>query len=101
MDPPPAPTSHEPAAKRPRQEEEPPAAAAAQRKPARAEFESLHLEALPCAAMYERSYLHRDQVTHLAAARETAFVISASRDGHVKFWKKEAEVQLSLVWALT
>ncbi|KAJ1620350.1 hypothetical protein T492DRAFT_888836 [Pavlovales sp. CCMP2436] len=31
--------------------------------------------------------MHRDVVTHIAVAA-TGFVITASRDGQVKFWKK-------------
>ena len=46
------------------------------------------LEQLPSAAMYERSYMHRDVVTHVAVAARPNFVITASRDGQVKFWKK-------------
>lgn len=38
--------------------------------------------------MYEKSYMHRDRVTHIVVARKTDFIITASVDGHVKFWKK-------------
>jgi peptidylprolyl isomerase domain and WD repeat-containing protein 1 len=58
-------------------------------------FEPLYLEALPCADMYEKSYMHRDTVTHVVVA-PTGFVITASRDGQVKFWKK-ATVGLEFV----
>lgn len=54
-----------------------------------AAYEQLYLDALPCADMYERSYMHRDVVTHIAVA-PTGFVLTASRDGQVKFWKKGA-----------
>ncbi len=37
--------------------------------------------------MYERSYMHRDTVTHTVVSKQQ-FVITASVDGHVKFWKK-------------
>ena len=40
--------------------------------------------------MYERSYMHRDHVTHVLTT-PTDFVITASRDGQVKFWKKRFE----------
>lgn len=40
--------------------------------------------------MYERSYMHRDNVTHTAVSRKD-FIITASKDGHVKFWKKKPE----------
>uniref|UniRef100_K3W5S2 peptidylprolyl isomerase n=1 Tax=Globisporangium ultimum (strain ATCC 200006 / CBS 805.95 / DAOM BR144) TaxID=431595 RepID=K3W5S2_GLOUD len=54
-------------------------------------FESVFVSNLPSAAMYEKSYMHRDVVTHVAVALETQFLITASRDGHVKFWKKMAK----------
>jgi hypothetical protein len=43
-------------------------------------FEAQYLEALPCAQMYERSYMHRDTVTHVVvrcAAHRTASLQSA------------------------
>ena len=48
------------------------------------------LAALPCATAYEKSYMHRDTVTHVAAAPGASFFVTASSDGHVKFWKKVA-----------
>ncbi|KAK3235787.1 Peptidylprolyl isomerase [Cymbomonas tetramitiformis] len=54
------------------------------------EFEKVYLDSLPSAEMYEWSYLHRDVVTQVAVAK-TDFVITASVDGHLKFWKKAAE----------
>ncbi|KJE96934.1 cyclophilin [Capsaspora owczarzaki ATCC 30864] len=50
-------------------------------------LERIHLAALPTSNLYERSYMHRDVVTHVVATR-TDFVITASLDGHIKFWKK-------------
>ena len=55
------------------------------------EFEQQDLAALPLAEMYERSYMHRDTVVQVAVAPGTDFVITASVDGHIKFWKKQAE----------
>ena len=55
------------------------------------EHEKVYLEALPSAAMYERSYMHRDQITQVAVAPATDFIITGSNDGHLKFWKKRAE----------
>lgn len=49
-------------------------------------FESNYLEALPSAEMYERSYMHRDEIHHVVTAGE--FFITGSLDGHLKFWKK-------------
>ena len=43
---------------------------------------------IPTADMYETSYMHRDQVTHVVATSKTDFIITASAEGFVKFWKK-------------
>jgi len=53
--------------------------------------ESVYLDALPSASMYERSFMHRDTVTHVSFAPMHDFFITASVDGHIKFWKKRAE----------
>uniref|UniRef100_A0A7S3JWF1 peptidylprolyl isomerase n=1 Tax=Aureoumbra lagunensis TaxID=44058 RepID=A0A7S3JWF1_9STRA len=50
--------------------------------------ESAVLEALPKCSRYEKSYMHRDVVTHVVVATETEFIGTASVDGHVKLWKK-------------
>lgn len=52
------------------------------------QFEEQYLQSLPLSDMYEKSYMHRDTVSHVAAAESTDFVITASLDGIVKFWKK-------------
>jgi len=46
---------------------------------------------LPTADMYETSYMHRAQVTHVVATSKTDFVVTASAEGFVKFWKKVPE----------
>jgi len=46
------------------------------------------VEALPRGERYESSYMHRDTVTHVVVAPYTEFVATASKDGHVKLWKK-------------
>jgi peptidylprolyl isomerase domain and WD repeat-containing protein 1 len=70
------------------------------------------LDNLPTAGNYEKSYMHRDTITHLIMTwfvfrnkfilrniggidfificffLSTDIVITASADGHVKFWKK-------------
>ncbi|OQR94691.1 peptidylprolyl isomerase domain and WD repeat-containing protein 1 [Achlya hypogyna] len=46
------------------------------------------LAQLPSAEMYEKSYMHRDLVTHVAFSASTQFLVTASADGHVKFWRK-------------
>lgn len=51
-------------------------------------FEKLYLDNLPSCDFYEKSYMHRDIVTHIAISKQTDFIITGSRDGHVKFWKK-------------
>lgn len=35
--------------------------------------------------------MHRDVITHLVVTPGTDFLITASVDGHVKFWKKREE----------
>jgi len=51
------------------------------------DFEDMYLTQLPMGEMYEKSYMHRDTVTHVLVSC-TDFVITASKDGQVKFWKK-------------
>lgn len=41
--------------------------------------------------MYEKSYLHRDAVSHALAVNSADFFVTASVDGFVKFWKKNAD----------
>uniref|UniRef100_A0ABK9NGZ2 peptidylprolyl isomerase n=1 Tax=Glossina morsitans morsitans TaxID=37546 RepID=A0ABK9NGZ2_GLOMM len=53
-------------------------------------YEKVYLENLPDADCYEKSYMHRDVITHLVATK-TDFVITGSLDGHIKFWKKMDE----------
>lgn len=42
---------------------------------------------LPNAQMYEKSFMHRGPLSHICVSR-TQFIITASTDGFVKFWKK-------------
>jgi len=62
--------------------------AAPQKKKRVLEYESVYLDNLPSGINYERSFMHRDVVTHVAVT-PTDFVITASQDGHIKFWKKQ------------
>lgn len=55
------------------------------------EYEQQYLQALPLSDMYEKSYMHRDTVTQVAVAPGTEFFITASSDGHIKFWKKQQQ----------
>ncbi|KAG5878478.1 hypothetical protein JTB14_003165 [Gonioctena quinquepunctata] len=50
-------------------------------------YEKLYLESLPCAESYERSYMHRDSISHCVVS-SSDFIVTASCDGHIKFWKK-------------
>lgn len=54
------------------------------------QYEKLYLDNLPCASSYEKSYMHRDVITHVVET-STDFLVTASCDGHVKFWKKMDE----------
>ncbi|GJN04253.1 hypothetical protein PR202_ga21784 [Eleusine coracana subsp. coracana] len=63
-------------------------APAKQRQKRPLQFEQAFLDALPSAAMYEKSYMHRDVVTHVAVS-PADFFITGSADGHLKFWKKK------------
>lgn len=53
--------------------------------------ELLYLDNLPSAESYERSYMHRDVITHIVVTK-TDFIITGSCDGHIKFWKKLEEL---------
>uniref|UniRef100_A0AAX7V6K2 peptidylprolyl isomerase n=1 Tax=Astatotilapia calliptera TaxID=8154 RepID=A0AAX7V6K2_ASTCA len=60
------------------------------------EYERVYLDNLPSAAMYERSYMHRDVITHLVCTKSD-FILTASQDGHVKFWKKKEDEGIEFV----
>ena len=59
------------------------------------EYESVFLDRLPEGENYERSFMHRDTVTQVLVTA-TDFVVTASQDGHIKFWKKQ-EVGIEFV----
>ena len=42
---------------------------------------------LPSAQMYEKSFMHRDVVTHVAVGAHD-FILTGSADGDLRFWKK-------------
>jgi peptidylprolyl isomerase domain and WD repeat-containing protein 1 len=50
--------------------------------------EDILLDDLPLAEMYEKSFMHRDQLTLCAASSKTHFFFTASKDGHLKLWKR-------------
>lgn len=58
--------------------------------------EKLYLANLPDAAMYEQSYMHREPLRHVVVTK-TAFIISASADGVLMFWKKRADEGIEFV----
>ncbi|XP_067678099.1 peptidylprolyl isomerase domain and WD repeat-containing protein 1-like [Haliotis asinina] len=60
------------------------------------EFEQVYMDNIPSAEYYEKSYMHRDVITHIAVTR-TDFIITGSCDGHVKFWKKSEETGIEFV----
>ncbi|XP_055546746.1 peptidylprolyl isomerase domain and WD repeat-containing protein 1 [Wyeomyia smithii] len=64
-----------------------PSAAAPPKKRKVLEYEKLYLDNLPSTECYEKSFMHRDTISHLVVTK-TDFIITVSVDGHVKFWKK-------------
>lgn len=57
---------------------------------------SLYLDALPSAARYHQSFMHRAPINFVSVTPTTQFVITSSVNGHVKFWKKQ-EVGIEFV----
>ncbi|GAA6059578.1 hypothetical protein JCM10212_000634 [Sporobolomyces blumeae] len=51
--------------------------------------ERLYLDRLPSADRYWKSFMHRDHLSQIAVTK-TNFVLTASQDGILKFWKKQA-----------
>jgi peptidylprolyl isomerase domain and WD repeat-containing protein 1 len=51
-------------------------------------YEDVYLRAIPSASQYEKSFMHRQTITHVIAT-VTNFILTASVDGHLKFWKKK------------
>lgn len=47
------------------------------------------LSTLPGSERYTKSFMHRDTVVHVDVSEPLGFVMTASVDGHVKFWKKQ------------
>jgi len=63
-------------------------------------YEQVYLRAIPKASQYEKSFMHRDTITHVLATEFNSFkkfviffrkdfIVTASQDGHLKFWKKK------------
>ncbi|PAV86314.1 hypothetical protein WR25_14639 isoform B [Diploscapter pachys] len=51
-------------------------------------YEETYLRSVPSASQYEKSFMHRDTISHVLAT-QTDFIVTASIDGHLKFWKKK------------
>ena len=51
---------------------------------------------LPSGKNYEISYMHRETLTHVLTAAKD-FVITASIEGIVKFWKKNSPTTLDFI----
>lgn len=49
--------------------------------------EESFLQSIPSCGAYEKSYMHRDVVTHVHVTK-SQFLITVSQDGVIKFWKK-------------
>lgn len=49
--------------------------------------EEFYIQNLPTCEAYEKSYMHREAVSHVYVT-QTQFLITASVDGFIKFWKK-------------
>lgn len=52
--------------------------------------EKAFLDNLPTADRYYRSFMHRDVLAHALVTPYSNFLLTASVDGHLKFWKKQA-----------
>ncbi|KAF1355234.1 peptidyl-prolyl cis-trans isomerase cyp15 [Delphinella strobiligena] len=62
--------------------------AAPKKKRRRLPYERLYVAALPTAARYSKSLMHKDQLSFTTFTPHTDFLITSSVDGYVKFWKK-------------
>ncbi|TKA27805.1 hypothetical protein B0A50_04906 [Salinomyces thailandicus] len=67
-----------------------PSAEAPKKKRRKLPYEKQHVAALPTAARYSKSLMHKDQLAFCTFTPHTDFLITSSIDGYVKFWKKVA-----------
>ena len=51
-------------------------------------YEKQYIAALPLATRYSKSLMHKEQLAFSTFTAHTDFLITASVDGYVKFWKK-------------
>jgi peptidylprolyl isomerase domain and WD repeat-containing protein 1 len=68
-----------------------PSAAAPAKKRRVLPYERAYVDALPHAARYSRSLMHKEPLAFVTATPATEFFITSSVDGVVKFWKKVAQ----------
>lgn len=61
------------------------------KKRKRLPYEKLYVAALPASPRYSRSLMHKEQLSFVTFTPHTSFLITASIDGAVKFWKKTAD----------
>ena len=43
---------------------------------------------MPNATSYERSYMHKESVSHILISSKHDYIFTASVDGYLKFWRK-------------
>lgn len=67
-----------------------PSAAPAKKKRRILKHEALYIAALPVSQRYSKSLMHKDQLSFVVITPVTDFLITASVDGQVSFWKKIA-----------
>ena len=65
-----------------------PSTAPARKKRRTLPHEDLYIAALPAGTRYSRSLMHKDQLFSATFTPQTSFLITASVDGQVSFWKK-------------
>ena len=65
-----------------------PSAEAPKKKRRKLPYEKQYIQALPTAARYSKSLMHKDQLSFCTFTPYTDFLITSSVDGFVKFWKK-------------
>ena len=54
------------------------------------------LDAMPSATKYEKSYNHKDLISHILVSHRYDFIFTVSIDGFLRFWKK-AETGIEFV----
>eukprot|EP01135_Chromosphaera_perkinsii_P007537 Nk52_evm21s913 gene=Nk52_evmTU21s913 len=60
-------------------------------------LQGMNIGRLPNCDQYEVSYMHRDALSHVVVTPHTGFIVTASVDGHIKFWKKHEKVGIVFV----